>query len=218
VVVDPEQLELKSEDLAKTLKSPDGKPRSRLLVYSSLETIKKHQAKLKACSEAFVVKDASGPGRLLDLTSVLLQRSWLRMPGPQKQRIHQLHHGILEGKEVLLVDDDIRNIFALSSLLERWKMKAHVAETGMDALRMIREHPGIEVVLMDIMLPGMDGFETIREVRKIEGKKNLPIVAVTAKAMKGDREKCFAAGASDYLAKPVKADQLAAILRLWLHK
>ena len=123
---------------------------------------------------------------------------------------------MLAGRKVLLVDDDIRNIFAMTSLLERQSMTVVSAENGQDAITTLHGTPGIDLVLMDIMLPEMDGYETIRTVRGTAGFKHLPIIAVTAKAMKGDREKCIEAGASDYLAKPVDTEQLLALLRVWL--
>ena len=120
--------------------------------------------------------------------------------------------------KVLLVDDDIRNIFAMTSVLERFRMRVVSVENGRDAIDMLQTQPDIEIVLMDIMLPMMDGYETIKAIRHIARFKNLPIIAVTAKAMKGDREKCIAAGASDYLCKPVEAEQLRSTLRSWLHR
>ena len=117
-----------------------------------------------------------------------------------------------------MVDDDIRNIFAMTSVLERFKMRVISAENGKDAIRLLMEQPDTDIVLMDIMLPTMDGYTTIRAIREIEHFKTLPIIAVTAKAMKGDREKCIAAGASDYLCKPVEAEQLRLTIRVWLHR
>src|SRR5262249_55541964 len=124
----------------------------------------------------------------------------------------------LAGKKVLIVDDDIRNIFALTSVLERHQMAVASAETGRQAIEQLQSEMDIDLVLMDIMMPEMDGFETIRAIPKIPRFKNLPIIAVTAKAMKGDREKCIEAGAWDYLSKPVDTDQLLAVLRGWLHR
>jgi CheY-like chemotaxis protein len=119
---------------------------------------------------------------------------------------------------VLIVDDDMRNIFALSTVLEEHEMVIVSADNGRDAIRILQADPGIEIVLMDIMMPEMDGMETMREIRKLPQFKELPIVAVTAKAMKGDREKCLEAGAWDYLSKPVDPTQLLAVLRAWLHR
>ncbi len=140
---------------------------------------------------------------------------------PDKREIlRNLHDsdGVLEGRKVLIVDDDIRNIFALSSVLEWRNMLIYSAETGSDAIQVLQDHPDIDVVLMDIMMPEMDGYETMRAIRQISHFKNLPIIAVTAKAMKGDREKCIDAGAWDYLAKPVDSDQMLAVLRAWLRR
>jgi CheY-like chemotaxis protein len=124
----------------------------------------------------------------------------------------------LAGKRVLIVDDDMRNIFALSIILEEQDMVIETAGNARDAIKILREEPDIDIVLMDIMMPEMDGFETMREIRKIPSLKNLPIIAVTAKAMKGDREKCIEAGAWDYLSKPVDPEQMLAVLRAWLHR
>jgi len=138
-----------------------------------------------------------------------------------KQRMLQLLHGSdedLVGKTVLLVDDDARNIFALSSVLERRGMKVLTATTGSEAIAHLENQSDLAIVLMDIMMPEMDGYQTIAKIRENAAYRRLPIVALTAKAMKGDREKCLEAGASDYLAKPVNTDQLLAALRMWLHR
>jgi CheY-like chemotaxis protein len=124
----------------------------------------------------------------------------------------------LLGKGVLVVDDDVRNIFALSSVLERRGMNVLTANTGSEAIDMLEQTPGLSIVLMDIMMPEMDGYQTMKRIRQNTKFQRLPIVALTAKAMKGDREKCFEAGASDYLAKPVNTEQLLSVLRMWLHR
>jgi CheY-like chemotaxis protein len=142
------------------------------------------------------------------------------LPEPKRAILEQLQESdkVLAGRKVLIVDDDIRNIFALASVLERHQMVIVSAETGRQAIDLLQSEPDIEIVLMDIMMPEMDGFETMRVIRKIPRLKNLPIIAVTAKAMKGDREKCIEAGAWDYLSKPVNTDQMLAVLRGWLHQ
>jgi len=122
----------------------------------------------------------------------------------------------LEGKKVLIVDDDIRNIFALTSVLERQKMQVVYAENGKDGIEMLKKTPAIDGVLMDIMMPEMDGYEAMRAIREISKFKSVPIIAVTAKAMTGDRQKCLEAGASDYITKPVETEQLMSLLRIWL--
>ena len=120
------------------------------------------------------------------------------------------------GKKALVVDDDVRNIFAITSVLERYQMSVVYAEDGRRGIELLREHPDVDVALMDVMMPAMDGHETTREIRKEARFADLPIIALTAKAMKGDREKCLEAGASDYITKPVEPEQLLALLRVWL--
>jgi len=133
------------------------------------------------------------------------------------ERLHSSDEDLV-GKSVLLVDDDARNIFALSSALERRGMKVLTATTGREAISLLEETPNVSIVLMDIMMPEMDGYETIGVIRRQPSFRRLPIIALTAKAMKGDREKCLEAGASDYLAKPVNTEQLLSALRMWLHR
>jgi CheY-like chemotaxis protein len=140
---------------------------------------------------------------------------------PQKQNmLDRLHRSdeALTGRKVLVVDDDVRNIFALSSVLERHGMKVLSAGTGREAIAILEATPDMAIVLMDIMMPEMDGYETMQVMRQNESFKRLPIIALTAKAMKGDREKCLEAGASEYLAKPVNTEQLLSALRVWLHR
>ena len=124
----------------------------------------------------------------------------------------------LEKKKVLIVDDDVRNLFALTSVLERQKMEVLTAESGKEAIETLRKTPEIDMVLMDIMMPEMDGYETMRQIRRIKKFETLPIFALTAKAMKGDREKCLEAGASDYISKPVNTEQLLSLMRVWMYK
>ncbi len=131
--------------------------------------------------------------------------------------LHQ-HDPSLAGRKALVVDDDIRNIFALTSVLEQHQMEVSYAENGRDGIRMLQETPGIDIVLMDVMMPEMDGYEAMRRVRGIQKFRNLPIIALTAKAMMGDREKCIDAGASDYITKPVDTEQLVSLMRVWLSR
>jgi CheY-like chemotaxis protein len=189
-----------------------------VIVYTARELLLEESAKLQQLAETILIKDARSPERLLDETALVLHRNITSLPERQRKMLETLHHGVLENKKVLLVDDDIRNIFAMTSVLERFKMRVVAAENGKDAIQMLSDQPDIDVVLMDIMLPMMDGYTTIRAIREMAQFKDLPIVAVTAKAMKGDREKCIDAGASDYLCKPVEAEQLRSTLRLWLHR
>jgi HAMP domain-containing protein/signal transduction histidine kinase/DNA-binding response OmpR family regulator len=188
------------------------------IIYTARDLVKEEETKLRKLAENIVLKDVRSPERLLDETALLLHRNASKLPDRQRKMLETLHQGVLEGKRVLLVDDDIRNIFAMTSVLERFKMNVISAENGRDAIQMLIENKNVDVVLMDIMLPTMDGYTTTRAIREIEGFEHLPIIAVTAKAMKGDREKCLAAGASDYLSKPVDTEQLRSVLRLWLHR
>ena len=134
--------------------------------------------------------------------------------------LEQLHtaDAVFEGKKVLIVDDDVRNIFALTSVLEGTAWRCVYAENGKDGLAMLEAHPDVDLVLMDIMMPELDGYETMRAVRERGAFAKLPIIALTAKAMKGDREKCIDSGASDYITKPVDTDQLLSLMRVWLYQ
>jgi CheY-like chemotaxis protein len=166
------------------------------------------------------LKDVQSPERLLDETALFLHRVVTDLPPAKQQMLERLHGGkeALRGRKVLVVDDDARNIFALTSLLENHEMEVISATNGRQAIDLIRETPDLSVVLMDIMMPEMDGYETMREIRQQPEFRTLPILALTAKAMKGDREKCLQAGASDYIAKPVNTDQLLSLLRVWLYR
>jgi CheY-like chemotaxis protein len=167
-----------------------------------------------------VVKGVESPERLLDETSLFLHRVVTDLPEEKQRMLDRLHRSDedLLGRAVLVVDDDVRNIFALSSALERRGMTVLTATTGREALEKLESMPGVAIVLMDVMMPEMDGYQTMRAIRQKPTFRRLPIVALTARAMKGDREKCLEAGASDYLAKPVNTEQLLAMLRSWLHR
>jgi CheY-like chemotaxis protein len=191
-----------------------------VVVFTGKELSPEEDARLHSMARSIVVKGVESPERLLDETALFLHRVVTDLP-TDKQRMLQLLHGSdedLVGKTVLLVDDDARNIFALSSVLERRGMKVLTATTGNEAITLLDSESDPAIVLMDIMMPEMDGYRTIAKIRENPAFRRLPIVALTAKAMKGDREKCLEAGASDYLAKPVNTDQLLAALRMWLHR
>ncbi|VFU09684.1 Histidine kinase [Methylocella tundrae] len=177
-------------------------------------------AALRSIARSIMVKGVESPERLLDETALFLHRAVACLPAAKQALIERLHDSDedLIGRAVLLVDDDARNIFALSGVLERRGMRVLTATNGSEAISIIESTPGIAIVLMDIMMPDMDGYETIQRVRADAAHRRLPIVALTARAMKGDREKCLDAGASDYLAKPVDTEQLLAVLRMWLHR
>jgi CheY-like chemotaxis protein len=160
------------------------------------------------------------PERLLDETSLFLHRIEARLPSDKRKMLEQLHNAdaVFEGKKVLIVDDDVRNVFALASVFEGRGMEVLFAENGREGLETLKDNPDVDLVLMDIMMPEMDGYETTRAVRDMPEFQQLPIVALTAKAMKGDREKSIASGASDYITKPVDVDQLLSLMRVWLYQ
>jgi CheY-like chemotaxis protein len=191
-----------------------------VVVFTGKELSPEEDTRLHSMARSIVVKGVESPERLLDETALFLHRVVTDLP-TDKQRMLQLLHSSdedLVDKTVLLVDDDARNIFALASVLERRGMKVLTATTGSEAIALLENQSDLAIVLMDIMMPEMDGYQTIANIRENLAYRRLPIIALTAKAMKGDREKCLEAGASDYLAKPVNTDQLLSALRMWLHR
>src|SRR5438552_8520099 len=189
-----------------------------VLIHRSEELSEAAAETVRRLAKTAVVREVQSPERLLDLTTLVLHQRLEDLTEPQRQAILDLRNGdkTLNGRKVLIVDDDIRNIFALTSTLEQHHMTTLAAETGRDAIAILEANPDVDVVLMDVMMPEMDGLDTTRAIRQIRRFRDLPIIAVTAKAMKGDREKCIDAGAWDYLAKPVDQDELLAMLRAWL--
>ncbi len=210
------------DGLAAVLPQPDGMF-SRLPVVVAADgngAAEDEDRRWRRLSDVCTVRRVHDPEVLLDLATFFLHRPLAKLSDGQRQRLLDLDKGdrVLAGKKVLIVDDDMRNIFALSTVLEEHDMVIVSADNGRDAIRILRDDLHVDIVLMDIMMPEMDGMETMREIRKVPELKKLPIVAVTAKAMKGDREKCIEAGAWDYLSKPVDTQQLLAVLRAWLRK
>ena len=191
-----------------------------VIVHTGRDLSQKEEARLSRYAQSIVVKDARSPERLLDETSLYLHRAESRMRAEQRRMLEQLRTAdeVFDGKKVLIVDDDVRNVFALTSVFERRGMEVLFAENGRDGIRALRDNPDVSLVLMDIMMPEMDGYEATRAVREMPEFERLPIVALTAKAMKGDREKSIASGASDYITKPVDIDQLLSLMRVWLHR
>jgi len=191
-----------------------------VVVFTGRELSAEEDAELHTMARSIVVKGVESPERLLDETSLFLHRVITELPVQKQRMLEKLNSSDedLIGKTVLLVDDDARNIFALSSVLERRGMKVLTATTGSEAVALVETNPEIAIVLMDIMMPQMDGYQTIGAIRRDPSFSRLPIIALTAKAMKGDREKCLEAGASDYLAKPVNTEQLLLAIRMWLHR
>ncbi len=191
-----------------------------VVVFTGRALTPDEDARLHAMARSVVVKGVESPERLLDETALFLHRAVEKLPQEKQRMLEWLHSSDedLVGRAVLLVDDDARNIFALSSVLERRGMNVLTATTGSEAISVIQSRPDVAIVLMDIMMPGMDGYETMQTIRADPAFRRLPMIALTAKAMKGDREKCLEAGASDYLAKPVNTEQLLSSLRMWLHR
>jgi CheY-like chemotaxis protein len=191
-----------------------------VVVFTGRELTPDEDAQLRTLARSVVVKDVESPERLLDETALFLHRVIANLPPQKQQMLDRLHRSddALAGRKVLIVDDDVRNIFALSSVLERRGMTVLSAGTGREAIETIDATPDLAIVLMDIMMPEMDGYETMQVIRQNQALRRLPIIALTAKAMKGDRERCLEAGASEYLAKPVNTEQLLSALRVWLHR
>jgi len=207
-------------ELLERMKASPSLSQIPVIVYTGKDLTKKQETELRRLAETIIIKDVKSPDRLLDETALFLHRVESNLPAEKRRMLEQLHlhDPALSGRKAFVVDDDIRNIFALTSVLEQHEMDVVYAENGKDALRMIDEAPGVDVVLMDVMMPEMDGYEAMRRIREKKAFRNLPIIALTAKAMKGDREKCIAAGASDYITKPVDTEQLLSLLRVWLSR
>ncbi len=191
-----------------------------VIVHTGKDLTAEEESELKRLTESIILKDEKSPDRLLDETALFLHRVKRDLPQAKQQILERMHQKdpVLKGKTVLIVDDDLRNIFAVTSLLERHGVEVLRAENGRDALRLLEEPSQVDVVLMDIMMPEMDGYEATRQIRQMSGLEQLPVIALTAKAMKGDREKCIEAGASDYITKPVDSDQLLSLLRVWMYR
>ena len=212
--------DIKTFDLIDEIKENLGLHDLPIIVYSERMLTKKEELQLKRLTQSTVLKDVRSAERLVDETALFLHRPMETMPETTRVMLEKLHHAgaVLSGKKVLIVDDDIRNIFAMTSILEPHNMQIFSAETGKSAIEILQSSPDIDVVLMDIMMPDMDGYDTMRAIRKLAKFRALPIIALTAKAMKGDREKCIEAGASDYISKPVDTAQILSLLRVWLHR
>jgi CheY-like chemotaxis protein len=207
-------------DLIEKIHKDLGLTQLPIIVYTGKELTHQEETRLKAVTETIIVKDVKSPERLLDETALFLHRVQANLPKEKQKMIKQVHETdpALAGRKVLIVDDDVRNIFALTTVLERHKMEVVYAESGKEGIEKLRNTPDIGIVLMDIMMPDMDGYEAIGTIRRDAKFKRLPIISLTAKAMKGDREKCIAAGASNYISKPVDTEQLLSLLRVWLYK
>jgi HAMP domain-containing protein/CheY-like chemotaxis protein len=216
VIVDLGLPDMEGIALIERVKQHPAHLRVPVIVYTGRELSEQEDSVLRRLSESVIVKDAMSPERLIDETSYFLNQVEARLPDMKRPAAPIATNASLEGRTILITDDDVRNIYALRSSLEDFKIHVLSAESGMEAIALLRSHPEIDCVLMDIMMPEMDGYETIRRIRSQDEWKGLPIIALTAKAMKGDREQCLAAGASEYISKPVDIDQLVALIRVWL--
>lgn len=190
-----------------------------IIIYTGRELSRKENDKLKKYSQSIILKGARSFERLLAETTLFLHQVESKLPDDKKKMLEKVHSkdDVIEGKTILVVDDDMRNVFAISSLLESYKAKVVVGKNGKDGIKKLKENDEIDLVLMDIMMPEMDGYEAMRNIRKEKKYQNLPIIALTAKAMKEDRDRCIAAGANEYLSKPVEKDKLLSLLRVWLY-
>jgi HAMP domain-containing protein/signal transduction histidine kinase/CheY-like chemotaxis protein len=191
-----------------------------VIIYTGKTLTKKEENELRRMAETIIIKDVYSRERLLAETSLYLHRAEKNLPLEKRQMLEKVYHidNILRDRKILIVDDDIRNIFVLTSILERHQVHVIYAENGKDGIKALENTPDVDLVLMDIMMPEMDGYETMRTIRKIKKFAKLPIIALTAKAMHDDRQKCIEAGASDYITKPVNTDQLLSLMRVWLYR
>ena len=206
-------------DLIAKIRQTPALARLPIVVYTGKELSEQEERGLREVAESVIVKDVRSPERLLEETALFLHRVEASLPEPKRRMLRQLskHVPALENKRVLVVDDDVRNVFAITGLLEQHRMVVDNAENGQEAVDMLEQGKEYDIVLMDIMMPKMDGYEATRHIRADERFASLPIIALTAKAMKGDRDKCIEAGASDYITKPVDSEQLLSLLRVWLY-
>ena len=220
VVLDLRLPDMTGFDLLERMHAEEALANVPVVVFTGKELSPQEQTLLKAMAKSIVLKDVQSPERLLDETALFLHRVVTDLPTDKQAMLERLHGSkeILRGRKVLVVDDDARNIFALTSLLENHEMEVISATNGRQAIDILQSSADLSMVLMDIMMPEMDGYETMREIRSAPNFRTLPILALTAKAMKGDREKCLDAGASDYIAKPVNTDQLLSLMRVWLYR
>ncbi|KAF6615834.1 response regulator [Paenibacillus sp. EKM102P] len=190
-----------------------------IIIYTGKDLDSKEETQLRKYAESIIIKDVKSPERLLDETTLFLHRVEANLPEDKRKILQKLYNKeeLFEGKKILLVDDDIRNVFALSSVLESYRMEVTFAENGREALELLEQTPDFDLVLMDMMMPEMDGYEAMRRIRLMPQFEKLPIIALTAKAMKDDRSKCIEAGASDYVKKPIQTEQLLSLMRVWLY-
>lgn len=220
VILDMGVPDTKAYDLLEKVKQSEGLEEVPVIIFTGKSMSNREELRIKQYADAIVLKTAHSYQRILDEVSIFLhlvedKKSAKGSNGLDKSGKLE---NVLKNKVVLLADDDVRNIFSMTKALEKYNMKIIPVMDGKEALEVLKTHPEVDVVLMDMMMPEMDGYESIKAIRKTPGTKKLPVIAVTAKAMTGDREKCIAAGASDYISKPVDIDQLVSLLRIWLYE
>ncbi|MCG2617943.1 response regulator [Terrimonas sp. NA20] len=220
IIVDLGLPDMSGFDLLEKIKDTETLKRIPIIVYTGKDLTREENMQLMKYANTVVLKTANSHERLLDETMLFLHRVESRLPKEKQTIIRKLHRTdeVLVKKKVLVVDDDIRNIYSLTNVLEEEGMECIVADNGKRAVEELQEHPEVDIILMDIMMPEMDGFEATRAIRAIPHFEKLPIIALTAKAIKGDREKCLDAGMSDYISKPVNIEQLLSLMRVWLYK
>jgi len=220
VILDPKLPDMATRELTDAIARSPRLCDVPILLYDREEPTRKNRAYRNHMTHSMVLKEVRSPERLVDETALYLHRPVARLPDAQRKMFQKLHESndSLRSRKVLIVDDDVRNIFAMTSILEQHEMHVLSAEDGRTAIDLLLGQPDVDIVLMDIMMPEMDGYETLRAIRRNARFRSLPMIAVTAKAMKGDREKCLEAGAWDYLSKPVDAQHLLSALRAWLHR
>ncbi|HEC84617.1 MAG: hypothetical protein DRR19_11385 [Candidatus Parabeggiatoa sp. nov. 1] len=202
------------------MQQTDGFCQIPLIVYAERELTPPEETSLLQCADHLTLKTVKSPERLLDEATLFLHQLAANLPQDKQKILRMVHdkEAILTNKKAMIVDDDIRNTFALTTFLEDKNMEVVVGNNGKEALELLEKHPDVAVVLMDIMMPEMDGYEAMRQIRAQQRFRKLPIIALTAKAMKGDKGKCIDAGANDYLSKPVDTDKLISLMRLWLYR
>jgi CheY-like chemotaxis protein len=220
IIIDLGLPDMSGLELLEKIKANDDLNKIPIIVYTGKDLDKEEVTLLKRLANTVVLKTANSTERLLDETILFLHRMESKLPKEKQQIIRKLHRSdeVLQNRKVLIVDDDMRNIYSLTNALEEQGLRCITAENGNEAISILKKHPDTDIILMDVMMPEMDGYEATQEIRKMNKFAKLPIIALTAKAMKGDREKCLEAGMSDYIAKPVNMEQLLSLLRVWLYR
>ncbi|CAL8478797.1 response regulator [Caballeronia sp. S22] len=218
MIIDLKLPDMQGGDLLRQMAGIDAYSFPPVIVYTGRNLTHDEEAELMRYSQSIIIKGARSPERLLDEVTLFLHKVETDLSADRQAMLHvsRSRDRVLDGRRVLLVDDDIRNIFSLSSALEHQGLKVDIGRNGFEAIEALDRHPDIDVILMDVMMPGMDGLEATRRIREDARFRKLPIIAITAKAMKDDQEQCLAAGASDYLAKPIDVDRLYSLLRVWM--